>query len=76
MINVLKYKLYIAPVSVALYQLENPQYRVPDNAVIDIGIGENSSIDFNGGISLGMTNPSEANIVLVKKVVVSVIDRL
>ena len=76
MINVLKYKLYIAPVSVALYLLENPQYRVPDSAVIDIGIGENSSIDFNGGISMGMTNPSEANIVLVKKVVASVIDRL
>jgi hypothetical protein len=76
MIAVLKYRLYIAPITVPIYSLENPAYLVPDRLVSDIAIGENIAIDFAGGISLGMAQPSEAAIKLIKSPLASVTDRL
>jgi hypothetical protein len=73
---VLKYQLYIAPIDVPLYSLENSAYRVPDQCINDIGIGQNTSIDFTGGISLGVASPAEASINVIKNGLTSVTNRL
>jgi hypothetical protein len=73
---VLKYQLYLAPIDVPIYNLENSAYRVSDQSVQDIGIGQNTSIDFTGGISLGVASPAEANITLIKNGLTSTTNRL
>lgn len=73
---VLKYQLYLAPIDVPIYNLENSAYRVPDSVVQDIGIGQNTSIDFTGGISLGVASPAEANITLIKNGLTTITNRL
>jgi len=67
MINVLKYRLYIAPITSPLHELINSANRVPDSVVVDISMGHSTSIENGSGISLGVASPPESTISLVKQ---------
>lgn len=66
MTYVLKYRLFIAPITVPIHQITNSQYRVPDSAVVDVSTGQTTTIDFLGGASIGVTSPPEASVDLIK----------
>lgn len=72
---VLAYRVYIAPISVALSSLKTSPYRVADAAVSSVDVAQSTSLDFTAGISLGVTNPPETTLTLIKNGRTAVVSR-
>jgi hypothetical protein len=73
---VLSYRVYVAPLTVPLSSVKTSPYLLPNAVVRSVDVSQSTGLDFTAGISVGVTNPPEASLTLIKNNLSSVTSRI